>query len=158
MKKALVLLVSVCLPMIFCAFKMKEQSDHFKTYYPSGALKAEFPQKSGRLEGETIWYYESGAIGAVLNYKNNRLHGPTRTFYEDGTLKKEIQHENNLPVGKAKHYHRSGALSYEDVYHSGKLTLRWHFLENGAMNYCEELVRGVSPYSLVGVEKTDFSL
>jgi len=148
MKKPLFLLVCCCLPLLLCAFKLKEQADNFRTYYPSGALKAEFPLKDGRLEGETTWYYESGAIGAILSYKNNRLHGVTRTFYEDGTLKKEIQHENNRPVGKAKHFHRSGVLSFEDVYQSGKLTLRWHFNENGVMESCQELIRDAGSYSL----------
>lgn len=131
-------LIGFCTLLLFSAFKAKNQEGQFKTYYPSGAVKAEFPLKNGRLEGETTWYYESGAIGAILDYKDNRLHGTARAFYEDGKLKKVAQHANNIPVGISKLYHPDGSLMREDVYKEGSIVHRRYYDGSGLINYCEE--------------------
>lgn len=138
MRKPLLLLAGISCLIALSAFRMKGQADQMKSYYPSGALKAEFPMKDGRLEGQTKWYYESGAVGAILNYRNNRLQGLSRSYYESGRLRKEILHENNLPVGKARHYYEDGTLMNEDLYRDGRLLLRWNYDRSGRIVVCED--------------------
>lgn len=109
-----------------------------KIYYDSGAVKAEFLVRGGKLHGPTRWYYESGALGAVLNYRENRLNGPLMTYYENGSVKRVARIVDNRPDGEVRSYHRNGRLQTVDFMAQGDPLTRWVLDEQGHFLRCEE--------------------
>ena len=111
-----------------------------RTYYPSGAMKAEFFKEKGKLNGPSKWYHKDGALGALLTYRDNQLHGLSQTYYESGKVKKQVLMRENKAVGLTRHYRLDGRIEKIEVNdESGKAKVRWMFDENEMMVKCEDL-------------------
>ena len=71
-----------------------------KSYYPSGAVKAEWNYKGGNREGISKSYYESGALKWEGNFKNGKLDGISKTYYPSGALKWEVHYKNGIVISQ----------------------------------------------------------
>lgn len=110
-----------------------------RTYYASGATKAEFLKENGKLNGPSKWYYQDGALGALLTYRDNQLHGLTQTYYQTGQVKKQVLMKRNKPVGLTHYFSQDGKLEKVEVLQSGKAKAQWTYGETEDILLCEEL-------------------
>jgi antitoxin component YwqK of YwqJK toxin-antitoxin module len=106
-----------------------------KEYYESGALKAEWSYKDGKLEGLAKRYYESGALKAEVNYKDGKPEGIHKQYYKSGALKTEASFRDGNLEGISKHYYDNGEIRYIDTYKNGQKIDRKAYDEEGKLEF-----------------------
>lgn len=110
-----------------------------RTYYPSGATKAEFIKENGKLNGPFKWYYQDGALGALLTYRNNQLHGLSQTYYQNGSVKKQVIMRENRAVGLSHYYSPEGRIEKIRVNQNGREQAQWLYSEDQQLLQCEDI-------------------
>lgn len=115
------------------------KAEMVRTYYPSGATKAEFVKENGKLNGPFKWYYQDGALGALLTYRNNQLHGISQTYYENGGVKKQVIMKENRAVGLSHYFTPEGRIEKSTVNQGGRELAQWIYGENNSVLRCEDV-------------------
>lgn len=131
-KPLLLLVVLVIGGLLWYKFFMT--NDYEEVYYDSGALKAVYPIKNDKVDGEVVEYYEDGRIKARVGFVDGKQHGKAQFFHLNGKLKKETFFVNGIQEDTLKFYYLNGRLqelsilkngvkdgAFEDYYENGKL-------------------------------------
>ena len=81
----------------------------------------EFKRINGNLTGEFKTYYPTGKLRAIANFKNNIKTGKYLEYYTSGKLMKELMIRNNENHGTCYSYNQDGTLKSTSIYFDGSL-------------------------------------
>lgn len=93
----------------------------WKSYYPSGKIKAEITHENGRPKGPYKTYYENGQVEEQGNWALTKQTGNFKRYYENGQVAQDFTFDaSGKRNGPQKYFYENGQLMIEGNWNGGK--------------------------------------
>jgi uncharacterized protein len=107
------------------SFGNKDGNFKFKTFFPTGELKAEGAYKKGELDGEQKFYYRTGQLLSKYLYKDGELQGESTEYYGNGSKKSVSRYSDNALDGYYQSFFLHGQVESEGYFVKGNREQQW---------------------------------
>ncbi|TAJ06870.1 DUF3352 domain-containing protein [Marinilabiliaceae bacterium JC017] len=108
----------------------------WRTYYPTGNIRAAVPYDDGKVEGTAVFYYDDNdhTVKAEVDFEEDVLDGSYKEYYSNGRTKAELTANEGVFHGEGLYYYRNGQVKIEGKYKKGKRNGKWkHYTKAGEL-------------------------